>query len=729
VVAYAEGYASLAQEMLRRVPRETIVEFACRELLGALMEAAPASIEDFIREELEAGGCESSRRGPLSVMAQAAVDIGQLELARAAIDRLERATGDCTDEHVQEVARLNRELDCLRRRRLRLYGARHHPTIAVWDGSPCGGRGTSVDLASLAVCAYLLQYCQIMPARMHYSELPQGDSGSRISVLGSLGHPPVDLDVLDWVSSPPDSWWERTWVLVAGLRLNTRTAALLVRKLRAERCILLATEVTDPGSLSPDMVEWLRQCEPIGCCDWSSVLLLRQARIAAFYAGSLVGILGRFVEATSQENTGKAEEERAKIRALVRTLQQRVLECFGIPYFGGDRIESLDLYLACLANGQAVPLRVPTLRRLRLEGVAGLSKIDLDALSDRHEARLRAVLSSISARDGSAIEAWRDACASDVAASDLYCKEYQGIERHDAPGGAIDLEICRTRAKAEKRVPRSAGVPVAFAIDNRMREQLSVVLESIVSNTSAQIHACVLCRGLGSDSREELERNFRGRVRFSFLDCDFVDYGAGVRVLSHTTVSTLDRLLLPELLPDIDRIIYLDVDLVVLGDLAELWAVDLQGRRLAAKSSSSPSARYVCQMVDRALSHLPFEQASDARRYLYDNFSMLSRAFNAGVLIMNLKRMREENFTRRFLPMVQHFGMNDQDVLNLYAGEERVELDPKWNAIPRQDITDGAAIIHFAGPVKPWSDLYISRACDFKAYEAKYKARTGRSFG
>ncbi|MGH8241975.1 MAG: glycosyltransferase family 8 protein, partial [Steroidobacteraceae bacterium] len=277
--------------------------------------------------------------------------------------------------------------------------------------------------------------------------------------------------------------------------------------------------------------------------------------------------------------------------------------------------------------------------------------------------------------------------------------------------------------------PDTSRIELAFAVDDRLRTRLPVVLQSIIEHTSAPMHAHILARGLDDEFAAALERDFGAAMDLAFYDFSSVDYGAGLRMLSHTTVSTLDRLLLPELLPELDKILYLDADLVVKADLAELWMIDLKGRRIAAKSSSSPGARYVYQMVQHALSNLPPSRACDARRNLYDRYPMLCRAFNAGVLLMNLARMRDENFARRVIPMVENYGMNDQDVLNVYAAADRVELDAAWNAIPRQDLTDGAKIVHFAGPVKPWSELYIGGASDFRACESRYLARTGRASG
>lgn len=60
-----------------------------------------------------------------------------------------------------------------------------------------------------------------------------------------------------------------------------------------------------------------------------------------------------------------------------------------------------------------------------------------------------------------------------------------------------------------------------------------------------------------------------------------------------------------------------------------------------------------------------------------------------------------------------------------------MELNPKWNAVPSQENCNAARILHYAGPVKAWGDLYIQRKDDYLrarlAYEARREARSART--
>jgi lipopolysaccharide biosynthesis glycosyltransferase len=186
----------------------------------------------------------------------------------------------------------------------------------------------------------------------------------------------------------------------------------------------------------------------------------------------------------------------------------------------------------------------------------------------------------------------------------------------------------------------------------------------------------------------------------------------------------MDRLLLPDLLPHLDRVIYLDVDILLRGDLAALWSLELGDRTLAGKSSTDEAWRCGHNMVYRAARQLPRDKACRLRRSMHAAGTLDFPAFNAGVVVMNLARMRRDGFASFAMPLITHYGMNDQDVLNVYARFDRLELDIAWNAMPSRDVTDEAKLLHFAGPIKPWSGLYILRRELFEACRQAYLART-----
>ena len=729
VVALAEGVVPLARALFAQVPRSLMREHAPTEYLRILLEEDPVAgireLEHFLDDT--AAVLESS---DMLGLATRVLELGRLDaagqlvskvrkrfadpLVAAGCDRLEALVG-----RVAGGARLGAAA-----------GASPDTPLAVVDQAGLVDWHDERDL-DLLVC--LLQLVK------HSSEPSSAETQAmdlRAAIEGFSAQPNsadvhgLEISVLDRFSGATDSWLESACVLLHGLRIDAEFSHRLPLLLRCPHCVVLALEVVDPAALTDDVIAWLRRCGPIGCSTWSTVLLLRQTGAEAFFAGSLTMLALDLVEplrawlgepgAGARDSTPHPWELR--LERAARNFLSFVDKPPAATSHAGD-------YVLGLATSRRLELRSKPEARLHLEGFIDMSHADVEALRDRIQARLNPVLGAFRAGCSAAeiAASWSTTCEADLLAADRYCESYEDVG--SGPVG-VDAAVARVRIDVREGGTRESGtdraIELAFGVDDNVREQLPIVLESIVANTSSPIRAHVLARGLEPEYLGLLERVFAEQIAFVFCHCDSVSYGEGIHTLAHTTISTLDRLLLPDLLVDVDKIIYLDVDLIVCGDLAELWRLDLADQRLAAKSSSSPRMQYVCQMVHYALARLPSHIACNARRQLYEQYAMLDRAFNAGVLVMNLKRMREENFARRFLPMVESLAMNDQDVLNIYAGAQRMELDAAWNAIPRQDLTDAAKIVHFAGPVKPWGDLYIARGGEFKAYEARYAARIGR---
>lgn len=163
------------------------------------------------------------------------------------------------------------------------------------------------------------------------------------------------------------------------------------------------------------------------------------------------------------------------------------------------------------------------------------------------------------------------------------------------------------------------------------------------------------------------------------------------------------RILLPNLLKDIDRVLYLDSDLLILDNLEPLFATDLGDALLAAVTQ--PTLPEVFPRLRETLG-LP-----DADSY-----------FNSGVMTLDLTRLRDAGSVEEVLAFI-HEGRGpmpwaDQDPLNAVLHTHRVHLGPRWNLmtpvfeLPASrlpwseaqilEAIRNPAVIHFIGEHKPW---------------------------
>ena len=137
------------------------------------------------------------------------------------------------------------------------------------------------------------------------------------------------------------------------------------------------------------------------------------------------------------------------------------------------------------------------------------------------------------------------------------------------------------------------------------------------------------------------------------------------------TIGTMYRLFIPQILPqDIDKVIYLDSDIIVNLDIKELWQIELEGKALAA----APEA-----VIDRL--GMPINAS---KKYLILNgFVEYNDYFNAGVLIMNVSFLRAEKEILlngiKFISEHPQCDCLDQDALNYLFSKDYVKLPAKFD--------------------------------------------------
>ena len=270
---------------------------------------------------------------------------------------------------------------------------------------------------------------------------------------------------------------------------------------------------------------------------------------------------------------------------------------------------------------------------------------------------------------------------------------------------------------------RELGLPlddvvIVFACSENFVPYLSVAVQSIVENASAtrRYDIIVLTRDLSPTSMITLTRQTKSaNVGVGFLDVDAALGDIKLPHHGHFRPETYFRLLAPSLLPDVKKAIYLDSDLIVNADIAELFDIDVTGYLLGA----TRDADTLGQMDGYDVTVGPYLEnelgMTDAHDY-----------FQAGVLLMNLAEIRRQVSPEQFLDLATQrmWRWLDQDVLNRVTDGEYVCIHMKWNYLMdwqhlrRTHIVKNAApdvrqeyeearqdpkIVHFAGPDnRPW---------------------------
>ena len=254
-------------------------------------------------------------------------------------------------------------------------------------------------------------------------------------------------------------------------------------------------------------------------------------------------------------------------------------------------------------------------------------------------------------------------------------------------------------------IKRGRMMNIATALNKQYLLYTIVMLTSLCENNPVHIDAYILNTELDAGDFRKLDDSLeKYDIRCVDTKIDASWFDARCPHTEEWSMETYYRLLLPDLLPaDVERLLYLDVDLIIHQSLAELYDRDLEGMDLWAAENANGTTTPGTMMAKQRAMFAPLM----AQGYRY---------FNAGVLLLNMKQIRERYGSEAYANAMAEwdYAMDcpDQDILN-WVHRDAVGYLPwdKWDlfskhahqlGITYEDVKAQAAIIHFAGS-KPWN--------------------------
>lgn len=230
-------------------------------------------------------------------------------------------------------------------------------------------------------------------------------------------------------------------------------------------------------------------------------------------------------------------------------------------------------------------------------------------------------------------------------------------------------------------------IPITFSVDDNYVKHAATVMVSILSNSDSSYtyEFIVFDNGIKEATKELLQKVISryGNARVKFIDIR--DKTAGFLTTNIKTSAIFDRLFIPEVLKEYKKIIQLDADMVVLGDISKLFNEDTGNCYIGCVQD-----RFVRQHIsDRDTVWLRdveglkgYDWASYTRDYL--KMKHPENYFNAGMMLMNLELMRKDKISPKLVAYLlehQPLALCDQDVLNAVIGDKKKLLSPRWNFV------------------------------------------------
>lgn len=257
-------------------------------------------------------------------------------------------------------------------------------------------------------------------------------------------------------------------------------------------------------------------------------------------------------------------------------------------------------------------------------------------------------------------------------------------------------------------------IPIFFAIDDGYIPFLAVAIKSLIENASKEYEYII--KVLHTNVKENNVRKIK-KFETENVNIEFVNLSYYIKKVQdklytrdYYTNTTYFRMFLPELYPQYDKVLYLDSDIVVLGDISQLYNTEIGTNLVAAAPDDIIQYNKVFQ-----------EYAEKVVGVVkYQNY------FNAGILLMNLDQLRKFNFQDKFLYLlgtVKFSVAQDQDYLNRLCKGRVTLINSQWDVMPvvnRKINKEDIKIIHYNFAYKPWRFEDVQ----YKEYFWEYARKT-----
>lgn len=239
-------------------------------------------------------------------------------------------------------------------------------------------------------------------------------------------------------------------------------------------------------------------------------------------------------------------------------------------------------------------------------------------------------------------------------------------------------------------------IPIFFAVDDGYIPFLAVSIQSLADHASDknQYVIKVLYTNISEENKKKISKYERENISIEFVDLNY--YIEKIKDKLYTrdyySKTTYFRLFIPNLYPQYNKVLYLDSDITILSDVADLYNIDMGDNLIAAAPDDVIQTIEVFQDYAEKVVGV-----ADYRNY-----------FNAGIIVMNLDELRKFDFQEKFLYLlstVKFSVAQDQDYLNRLC-KGRVKLfSNTWNRMPiGGDVVDrdDLHLIHYNLAFKPW---------------------------
>lgn len=257
-------------------------------------------------------------------------------------------------------------------------------------------------------------------------------------------------------------------------------------------------------------------------------------------------------------------------------------------------------------------------------------------------------------------------------------------------------------------------VNICLCCDLNYLRYACVTIASVAWCTKAEIDFYILHREISLELQNMIKKWVKthfSHCKLRFLDITQSLKKINVKQVRHFNALVFGRYFISELIPDIDKAIYLDSDTIVLSDISKLNNIDLNGRAVGGVYEYWQDN---ADWGDKIKNDLKYLELSETHQY-----------FSSGVLVIDCHKWRKQKITKKLLDTYDEYReftqYPDQDPLNKLFENNYQELEPIFNTTEQAilyyernkthneviDLKNNIVVRHFAGDNKPWNQVYL----------------------
>ena len=247
---------------------------------------------------------------------------------------------------------------------------------------------------------------------------------------------------------------------------------------------------------------------------------------------------------------------------------------------------------------------------------------------------------------------------------------------------------------------------ICLSSDNNYVQHMAVTIQSLVNcHLSDELNIYILDTSISEENKKKILSLAKPNVHIFFKQINEALFnGFDFSKKTYFTSAIFNRFKIPEFFSDLDRVLYLDVDIVVMKNLSDFYNMDMEGKALA--------------------------MIADWNENIYKKLMNIESYYNSGVMLFDIKNSLNLNVYSLLMNALKNntldLKMPDQDIINLTCQHIIKPVDFTYNTQIHPNLTenikwiikhiDDVKILHYTSQLKPWK----SKKVPFEKYYFQY---------